>query len=225
MANGQFEIQETAVFLDQLTHCSTCIDVGANIGLYSCLAANLGKHVIAVEPLDSNLALLYRNLGSNDFVDVEIFPVALADCPGIRMLYGEGTGASLIPGWANTSTRWAKSIPISTLDIIVGQRFEGERILIKVDVEGLEEEVLRGASYVLARTPRPVWLVEICLDEHFPNGLNQRFSGTFELFWKHGYRAATADTEGRTVSPNDVQRWSRQRHVDFGSHNYLFSAV
>jgi FkbM family methyltransferase len=46
-----------------------------------------------------------------------------------------------------------------TLDDIVRGRFSGEQIAIKVDVEGYEAEVLRGAAAVLAMIPKPSWIV------------------------------------------------------------------
>jgi hypothetical protein len=62
MAAGVFETEEIEVFLRLLQKASTCIDIGANIGLYTCLAAAQGKHVVAIEPLSVNLTALYRNL-------------------------------------------------------------------------------------------------------------------------------------------------------------------
>src|SRR5437016_5068696 len=62
MASGAFEKKEIDLFLKHLQKASACIDIGANIGLYTCLAASLGKHVVAIEPMPSNLKVLCRNL-------------------------------------------------------------------------------------------------------------------------------------------------------------------
>jgi FkbM family methyltransferase len=222
MAAGSFETDEIEVFLRHLQKASTCIDVGANIGLYSCLAAAQGKHVVAVEPLSVNLTALYRNLLCNDFLEVEVFPVGLSGKAGIKRLFGGNTGASFLPGWAGASDKWYEIVPISTLDVIVNTRFNGQSLLIKMDVEGFEYEALKGAEHTLRLQPQPVWLIEICLDEHFPDGLNDKFAETFEIFWRRGYQARTANREERPINPNDVSRWVKQGHVDFGSHNYLF---
>ncbi len=223
MATGDFETDEIEVFLKYLQNASTCIDIGANIGLYTCLAAAQGKHVIAVEPLAVNLTALYRNLLCNDFLDVEVFPVGLSAKAGIKRLFGGNTGASFVPGWAGTSDKRYETVPISTLDLIVNTRFNAQPILVKIDVEGFEYEVLSGAEYALGLSPRPVWLVEICLSENFPDGWNDKFRDTFELFWRKGYEARTANREERLIHPSDVERWVKQGHVDFGSYNYLFS--
>jgi hypothetical protein len=91
-----------------------------------------------------------------------------------------------------------------------------------MDVEGFENEVLKGAEDTLRSQPRPVWLIEISLDQHFPGGLNANFCHTFETFWGLGYEARIADSDERTITPEDVNRWAKSGHVDFGSHNYLF---
>lgn len=222
MAVGGFETDEIEVFLRHLQNASTCIDVGANIGLYTCLAAAQGKHVIAFEPLAINVTALYRNLLCNDFLDVEVFPLGLSDKAGIKRLFGGNTAASFVPGWAGTSNKRHELVPVSTLDLIVNSRFNGQPILIKIDVEGFEYEVLSGAEHTLGLSPRPKWLVEICLRENFPGGLNAKFHDTFEMFWRRGYEARTANREARLIHLNDVSRWVKQGYVDFGSYNYLF---
>jgi FkbM family methyltransferase len=223
MAAGAFEMDEVELFLRHLQNASTCIDIGANIGFYTCLAAAQGKHVIAVEPLPLNLAILYQNLLCNDFLDVEVLPLGLSGKASIKRLFGGNTGASFLPGWGGASDQWYKIVPISTLDVIVNTRFDGQPLLIKMDVEGYEYEVLKGAERTLSLQPRPVWLIEISLRENFPNGLNDKFADTFDIFWRHGYQARTATREAQPIDASDVSRWVKQGHVDFGSHNYLFA--
>ena len=222
MAAGAFETDEIEIFLKRLQNATACIDIGANIGLYTCLAAAQGKHVIAVEPLPLNLAVLYRNLLCNEFHDVEVFPLGLSGKAGIKRLFGGNTGASFLPGWGGASDRRHELVPVSTLDLIVNSRFNGHPILIKIDVEGFEYDVLGGAEHTLGLSPRPAWLVEICLNQNFQSGLNDKFHDTFEIFWRRGYEARTANREERLIHPSDVSRWVKQGHVDFGTHNYLF---
>ena len=222
MATGGFESEEIEVFLKQLQGAATCIDIGANIGLYTCLAARNRKHVIAIEPLSSNLRFLYRNIVCNGFLDVEVFPVGLSGEAGLKPLFGASTGASFRPGWAGASEKFYNVVPVSTLDLIVNTRFDGMPVLIKMDVEGFEHEVMKGAQRTLKLDPRPTWLLEICLNEHFAEGLNDHFYETFEIFWRCGYQSTIADGQQRVVSPEDVSRWAKQGSADFGSHNYIF---
>jgi FkbM family methyltransferase len=222
MERGEFEQEEITLFQELLTSSRACVDIGANIGLYACLAASRNKHVVAVEPLSTNLSLLCRNLFSNGFLDVEVYPVGLSSRPGLKRLYGGGTGASFVAGWAKTPEAWSRIVPVTTLDVVLGDRFNGTQLVIKIDVEGFELEVLNGAGRTLTMSPPPYWLVEICFSEHYATGVNQHFLETFEIFWQHKYEARCADSGRRVIARDDVARWVQNGRVDFGSHNYVF---
>jgi FkbM family methyltransferase len=223
MQNGQFEPEETAVVQKLLNDITVFIDIGANIGFYSCLARAAGKQTIAIEPLTTNLDYLYANLQANGWDDVEVIPCGLARQPGTAVLYGSGTGASLVSGWAGAPTTLHHTIPLSTLDIILGNRFVGQKLLIKIDVEGVEYGLLQSAINGLTLTPPPIWLVEIAFQEHFPSGMNPHFAETFAIFWQHGYQAVTANAEQTAVTPDDVAHWINTKSRNFGNHNYLFT--
>jgi hypothetical protein len=98
MEAGTFEVSESAVVKALLPRVDAVVNVGANIGYYVCLARSYGKHVVAFEPIDANVRFLLRNLMLNGWSDVEVFPIALSDRPGIAEIYGGGTGASLLKG-------------------------------------------------------------------------------------------------------------------------------
>jgi FkbM family methyltransferase len=221
-ARGQFEPEETAFLAAILQRGDVFVDVGANVGFYTCLAASKGAHVVAIEPLSENLAYLYRNITENGFGDVEVFPLGVSDTPGLLSLYGGGTGASMLAGWAGATEAYRRTVATTTLDIVLSNRFSGRHLVIKVDVEGAELPVLRGAVSVLRAAPRPSWLVEIVLTENQPSGINAHFEQTFEMFWSHGYSAYTADKEAKPVLPEDVRGWVSQRRRSFGGYNYLF---
>jgi FkbM family methyltransferase len=221
MQLGTFECQETALISEIIRDVEIFVDAGANVGFYSCLARSYGKHVVAFEPLAENLRCLFANLAANGWHDIEVFPVALGERPGLAQLYGGGSGGSRVRGWGGGSALYDRTVPMSTLDICLADRLAG-RLLIKVDVEGGEYELLRGARQVLQRRPAPVWMVEIALTEHYPGGVNPRFVETFEAFWHLGYEAYTADASRTLVEPAHVVEWARARRRGFGSYNYLF---
>lgn len=223
MQKGNFEPEETARIQQQLDLADVFVDVGANIGFYACIAASQGKHVIAVEPLEQNLCHIYSNLSVNGWHDVEVFPLGLSDRPGLAALYGaSNTGASLIGNWAGASKLFRRTIPLSTLDILLGNRFVGKKLLIKIDVEGVEYSVLSGAGKTVVNTPRPTWMIEICLNEFHPAGVNPDYAATFELFWRQGYEVRTADHYNTLIKPADVARWVKAGRCDSGVINYIF---
>ena len=225
MQAGTFEQDETMLIGRYLDKADVFVDIGANIGFYVCLARSGGKHVVAVEPQPRNLGLMYANLSSNGWEDVEVFPLGLDAHPGIATLYGiSSTGASLIPGWAGALKHFRQPIPVSTLDILLGDRFSGKSLFVKIDVEGAEHTVLQGGGRTLDMDPKPTWMLEICFDEYYPGGRNPHYWDTFDLFWRHGYEARTADRSNRIISHSDVEGYLSRGRCDSGVINYVFSA-
>ena len=227
MLSADFEPAETGFLSSQLTRAGVFVDVGANIGFYSCLARKAGTRVIAIEASRDNVECLLFNLVANGWDDVEVVPAGLAGRIGIAQLHGGGTGASLLADWAGALAAPARSIPLTTLDAVMGNRFEHKQLLIKVDVEGAELGVVQGATAVLQRQPSPVWLLEICLTEHHPAGLNPDFEQTFEVFWRHGYEATSLLDDGtrRVVTPAHIRHWAASREREFGYVSYVFEAA
>ena len=221
MQNGSFEPQELAFVRDRLPDVDLFVDVGANAGYFTCIARRSGTRVIAIEPAPQNLELLYRNITANGWTDVEVLPVGLAGAPGLGTLYGDGTAASLVTRWAGVSDAWQRTIPLTTIDAVIGGRFAGKRLLIKVDVEGAEHAVMDGAAATLARRPAPAWLVEVCFSENFPAGVNPHFRDVFDRFWCAGYRARSLEAD-RSVEREDVDRWLLNGRRDFGYVSYVF---
>ncbi|MBU3547848.1 FkbM family methyltransferase [Polynucleobacter sp. P1-05-14] len=224
MQAGEFESEETALFKEQFLASEVFVDIGANIGFYSCLARAAGMYVVAVEPLPKNLDFLLTNISANGWQDIEVFPLGLSDRSGVAILYGaSSTGASLIGKWAGSSEHFQRQIALSTLDIVLGNRFDGKKLFIKMDVEGFEYQVLLGSIQVAAMNPKPTWVIEICLNEYHPTGLNPNYEKTFTYFWNLGYEARTADKHKTVITPNDVTRWVNKGHCDSGTINYIFS--
>lgn len=223
MQTGQFEPDETRQLSALLGETDVFVNVGANCGYYVCLARKAGLKVVAVEPLDQNVQFLQRNLLANGWNDVEVLPVGLGDRTALLKLYGGGTAASFVSGWAGAPEDHCRVVPVTTLDAVLADRFAGERLLILIDVEGFEFNVLQGALRQLNRHPAPVWFVEICISEHQPGGVqaNPNLMKTFEIFWRHGYRAEKAGCESGLVESGDVDRWAEGRQLP-GTHNFLF---
>jgi FkbM family methyltransferase len=218
----EWEANEIATFLRCIDRSTACVDVGANVGFYTCLAASRGKKVVAFEPLDNNLIFLYRNIEYNSISDIEIYPVGLSDRPGISRIYGKADVASFVRGWYNEESYYT-SVPTLPMDAVVGRRFAGTQLTIKIDVEGFELSVMQGASDTLALNPKPFWIVESFLVDPVTGILGEKkFTNLFELFWKAGYKAQSIGPELRLVEPSDVIRWTKGASPCEPS-NFLFS--
>lgn len=223
MQDGNFEPQETSLLRHLFQQADVFVDIGANIGYFSCLARHAGTKTIAIEPLPENLNVLYANLMINGWTDVEVLPLGLSDKPGVGTFYGGGTGASLLAGWAGASEVWKRAVALTTLDNVLGGRFSGKKLIIKIDVEGAEYGLLRGAMATIGMQPKPTWLIEICLTEN-QSGINPDFRAIFELFWGNGYDATNPCAPARIITQEDVDRWIKNKRRDFGYVNYLFTA-
>jgi len=225
MQAGHFEPMETALFERLIQEVDVCINVGANVGYYCCLALQHGKQAVAFEPMPTNLRLLMGNMERNGWSEeIEIFPLALSSHIGTVKLYGGGTGASLVRGWAGQATEEWFLVAVSTLDTVLGDRFNQLGCLIWMDVEGAELGVLQGASRLLARTPRPLWMVEIAVAEHQPQGVHQNpnLLKTFELFEQAGYQAFTADQRQRPIELDEIRLIADTGIDTLQTHNFLF---
>jgi FkbM family methyltransferase len=225
MAADGWEAEEVKTFVELMKAHDFVLDIGANVGFYSCLAASRGMHTIAIEPSARNLAFLYRNLWENRLSNVEIFPVGLAGQCGLGRIYGFGGISSFVRGWAQAGEKQSSLVPLTTLDTIAAGRFQNRKLLIKMDVEGFELDVLAGAVKTLNLNPKPTWLVEILLNgEVIPGGVNSTFYEAFEVFWKAGYCGRKLDAARTPVTKADVGRWIANGFVDSETHDFLFSA-
>jgi FkbM family methyltransferase len=224
MAAGTFEPEETALVRKLLQEADVFINVGANVGYYCCHALSLGKPVIAVEPIARNLHYLLANIRNNGWTGrAEVFPVALGEKADILQMWGGGTGASLVKGWASTPESYVTQVPILSLDRVLGDAINGKRALILVDIEGAELMMLQGAAQTLRNEPRPIWIMEVSTTEHQPAGtsMNPNFAKTFDMFFDQGYRAFTADIESQEIRKVDIDN-VLAHVVRLGTHNFIF---
>jgi FkbM family methyltransferase len=136
---------------------SLFVDVGANVGYHAVFAAQLGARVVAVEPVPWTLELLRANVWRNG-ADVEVVEAAAADSAGTVRI---GVDAAHRSG-AQIGGEGIE-VPAAPLDELVP---EGEVDVLKIDVEGAEPLVLRGASAILARSPVLAAVVEFRDEPH-----------------------------------------------------------
>ena len=167
MAEGKFEPVETELVSHILQDVDVLVNVGANIGYYCCHALHMGKPVIAVEPNTRNLHYLLKNIQNNGWAKLaEVFPVAMGSGADILQMWGGGTGASLVKGWASIPESYVTQVPILSLDRVLGDKLQGKKALILVDIEGAEFMMLQGAKQTLMNETRPIWMMEISTTDH-----------------------------------------------------------
>lgn len=125
---------------------SLFVDVGANIGLYTVMALELGAAVIAIEPSAAEAERLAYNVGLNG-AEAQIIRAAASSKPGVVRLSAGPHGQQHLGGGA-------LQVEATTVDEVLGERHARG---LKVDVEGAERQVLEGAERAL-REHRIDWL-------------------------------------------------------------------
>lgn len=224
MASGKFEPEETRLVRKLLEEVDIFVNVGANVGYYCCHALSMGKPVIAVEPIARNVNYLLSNITKNGWAkQAQIFPVALGARNDILKIWGGGTGASLVKGWAGVSKSYVTQVPVLTLDQILGRVLDRKRALILVDVEGAEYSMLKGALKTIQHDPRPIWIVEIASTTNQPDGIsmNPNLVDTFQLFFNKGYKAVTISKNKEVIDIKKVQGVVN-RIGSFNTNNFFF---
>lgn len=164
---GAIDPNEFSFLADFLKEGMTFLDVGANEGFYSVFAAHrVGSRgrVIAFEPSERELRRLTANVELNQLRTVTIEPVGLFDRDCRKTLriceYGH-EGQNTIGGFAYDVTELeSQAVVLRSLDGYVREHQLDRVDFIKIDVEGAEERVLRGAGESLARF-RPVLMLEM----------------------------------------------------------------
>jgi FkbM family methyltransferase len=172
---GTTEYFSTSLFKLLLTPGATVIDVGANLGQYTLLAAKYSGPtgtVLAFEPRPEIFTLLAKSIEENGFANVILSDQALSDRDGSAKLYlpgGSNFGAaSLLPV---TEPKDSIRVECARLDTVLDAAQIGHVDLVKVDVEGHEPEVFEGASRTLERD-KPIVLFEVNALRRSPDGVS-----------------------------------------------------
>lgn len=177
------------------------IDVGANFGVYTLVASKLvgetGK-VLAFEPTAESSVVLRQNVELNRFTNVRTFQVALTHTRGKAWLYhgSDPVGNSL--GKDPLCGDEGEQVQTETLDNILAESHIGHVDAIKIDVEGAEELVLRGAIRCLTKH-KPIVIFEF--NPGYPGRLGLSPWGARDFLKSLGYEFIVLDEDARSSNP------------------------
>ena len=165
---------ESGFLKKHLTKGETFIDVGAYVdGWYSLLAARVvGKtgKVYSFEPHPKYYARLVENIQLNNYSNVTSEKLGLSNKSGKRTFY---EAESISSFYEKNSTQVTSqvvplTINITSLDAYIAKHKIAKIDLVKIDVEGAEMEVLRGAIKLLSRKDAPDLIIEV-IDQYLKN--------------------------------------------------------
>lgn len=156
---GLHEFEEMSFVLHALRPGDLFVDIGANIGSYSVIAAGAcGADAIAIEPVPQAYQHLIDNVTLNGLDD---------RVTAINICIGERAGALRFSGHLDTvnhvltdqeDSRHSLEVRVETLDAVLGDRVPR---VMKIDVEGYEEPVLKGAARTLASERLAAIVIEL----------------------------------------------------------------
>ncbi len=186
------------------------VDVGANLGLYSVIAAKLvgnSGRVYAFEPCQASFARLQENVALNGFTNVECFRLALSDtiAPLAMTISRDGFDAWNSAGHPTAGNSFGEEMVTSiTWDEFAGEHdLIGKVAMMKIDVEGWESRVLRGGTYCLTRDDAPVVQVEFTDAAALSTGTScTDLYRTLETF---GYQMFRYDARERRLRPDPLR--------------------
>jgi len=164
LAQGGYEAHLRDFYRTRLRPGMTVLDVGANVGIYSMLAASLvgpTGRVLSFEPNSENCRLILLGAAKNGFSNVEVLPMALSDKTGHAFFTTHiGSNGGFSPNAESVlADPGCVVVPTARLDDVVRQNVD----FIKIDVEGAEGLVVGGAHALIDRC-RPTITSEFSME-------------------------------------------------------------
>jgi len=160
---GVYEKAETRFFETACRDGITFLDVGANIGYYTALAARAvgpNGRVIAIEPDPDSYHYLEQTIAANAVGNVQSFAVAASDTPATLPLYISADNRGDNRLYASSEDRPQVEVEARPLDALLQENKIGTVHLIKIDVQGYEPQVIAGLRETITTSPHLTLLTE-----------------------------------------------------------------
>lgn len=205
---GEFSEAELQLLKQIVQPGHTVLDIGANIGVHTIFLAQLvgpGGRVFAFEPQRLIFELLCANVALNRLPHVFVRQAAIGrESSTVKVPYLDPEQLNNFGGLSMQSTGEGECVPMLKLDELVLDSCH----LLKIDVEGMERDVLAGGAELIKRC-RPFIYVENDRDENSEELIRQLLSMDYRLYWhippmfrRENYFGVSEDVLGGIVSIN-----------------------
>jgi FkbM family methyltransferase len=205
-----FERHEIEFLVGLLRPGMTFFDIGANVGVFSLPAAKKLQNgrVFAFEPAAWTFQRLLENVRLNDLSNLQVMNVAVGDYSGEAILKINAKGKDGLntlgrPTHEDSEIVATETVPITTLDDFVRQNSISHIDVMKIDTEGAELFVLRGAANLLAKPDAPLILYE---GGFLTKGFGYHPVETMWLLERHGYSCFVIDSKTGRISIPPAKR-------------------
>lgn len=211
---GFFDKEEIDLIKNIVNSTDVVLDVGSNIGYHSLMISkiigNKGK-IYAFEPYDKNFAILHKNILLNNTNNIKLNNIALGDknMKGSLKVFKDYAYNSLL-NLKRLPQVGTEKVRMEQLDTFVYKRKINRIDLIKIDVEGFELNVLKGAKRTL-REYKPKIVCEIFQENLNPLGIKVR--DVIDYILAFGYK-------GFLISKEKLIPVGRRKY--FNSWNFYF---
>jgi FkbM family methyltransferase len=191
---GLHEYEDMSFVMHSLRSGGLFVDVGANIGSYSILAAGeTGVEVIAIEPIPSTFRALRRNVVLNEFSDrIQLLNIGLGKETGVLHFTADLDTVNHVLAEREIVEK-VVTVPMRRLDDVLDGRVP---VLIKIDVEGFESEVIAGAQRTLSSPVLQAVIMEV-------NGSGARYGfnerDLYKLMFDFQFKAYTYKPDDRRL--------------------------
>ena len=165
---GAYEVEMTDAIVDHCQSGMVAIDIGAHNRYFTLVMAKcvgaLGR-CVAFEPLPQNFVDLQRTIQVNHLTNVQAEQIAVSDQDGdsaffVHDLSSMGRIESLVNAELQPAFASGETVHLARLDTYVSQAHLPRVDFMKIDAEGAERLIVRGAVQII-RTFRPILLVEV----------------------------------------------------------------
>ena len=215
--HGQYEPEESRYLRQCIRATDVCFDVGANVGYYTLLMATVATSgvVHAFEPLPLTGSLLKTNLLLNNIQNAIVNQKAVGDaeCETEFIISADDAYSSLLDTGRKPVLARSR-VFMTTLDVYCRTQQLPRIDCLKVDVEGAEEKVIRGASRLFADQDRRPRLAMLELYNPMLTQYGSSINQMLALMRSFGY-------EPFTIKGDQVAPFSRMDHDT--CYNVFFS--
>ena len=167
------------------------VDVGANVGYFSLLAARLGAQVIAFEPNAQCANMIERNAALNGMT-IDVRRICVSDQVGTAKMYIQDVHN---PGAGSLKATGGTAFDVIT-DTLDNQIENAIPTLMKIDAEGAEYLIMMGAKKILSQHSAPPIICEI--SEFSLLQLGSSKDELFKLMASYGYKPTVISSVGRS---------------------------
>lgn len=188
-----YDLPTQLLIMDLVQAGDTFIDLGANIGMISMLAARLvgpSGQVHSFEPNPDAFARLRNHVDSNGLGNVTLYQFAVSDVEDeltLTVLDNHSGSGTLAPLGSEAAGHQQKSytVPVKVVDDVLPERLSSN-VIIKIDVEGFECRAIRGLKQTITRY-QPAFVLE-AVSGHLRRA-GSSLEEMFDLLQSQGYEA------------------------------------